>query len=162
MPVFDYKFTVDAPVTAVSNFHHDTRILKKLSPPPIFVQIHRFEPLGEGSEAEFTLWFGPLPLRWLAVHSNVSSSGFTDTQARGPLEFWQHTHRFTAVSPQKTEVHEHIEYRHKPGIAGLLTRILFNKPGLWGLFTARKLLTRWYVGQQLAGAKESSKVASGK
>ena len=63
MPVFDYKFTVDAPATAVSNFHHDTRILKKLSPPPIFVQIHRFEPLGEGSKAEFTLWFGPLPLR---------------------------------------------------------------------------------------------------
>jgi ligand-binding SRPBCC domain-containing protein len=45
MSTFDYKFTVNAPVTAVSNFHHDTRILKKLSPPPIFVQIHRFEPL---------------------------------------------------------------------------------------------------------------------
>lgn len=83
-------------------------------------------------------------------------------QARGPLEFWQHTHRFTAVSPHKTEVHEHIDYRHKPGVAGLLTRILFNKPSLWGLFTARKLLTRYHVGRQLAGAKESSKVASGK
>jgi hypothetical protein len=29
MPVFDYKFTVNAPLTAVSNFHHDTRILKE-------------------------------------------------------------------------------------------------------------------------------------
>lgn len=153
MHVFDYKFTVNAPLTAVADFHHDTRILKKLSPPPIFVQIHRFEPLGEGSEAEFTLWFGPLPLRWLAIHSNVSRHGFTDTQARGPLEHWQHTHRFTAVSPHQTEVQEHIEYRHKPGLGGLLTRLLFNKPGLWGLFTARKLLTRWYVRREVGQAR---------
>ncbi|WP_420627877.1 SRPBCC family protein [Candidatus Leptofilum sp.] len=150
MPVFDYKFTVDAPVTAVSNFHHDARILKKLSPPPIFVQIHHFEPLDEGSEAQFTLWLGPLPLRWLAVHSNVSPNGFTDMQIKGPLAHWQHTHRFTAVSLNKTEVHEHIQYSHKPGLVGLLTRILFNKPGLWGLFTIRKLLTRWHVRQLLS------------
>ncbi|MAU00935.1 MAG: cyclase [Anaerolineaceae bacterium] len=148
MPVFNFKFTVDAPVTAVSHFHHDTRILKKLSPPPIFVQIHRFEPLGEGSEAEFTLWFGPLPLRWLAIHSDVSVNGFTDTQARGPLKHWQHTHRFTAVSPQTTQVHEQIEYSHKPGLPGLLSRLLFNKAGLYGLFTARQWLTRWHVRQQ--------------
>lgn len=148
MPTFDFNFTVDAPVSAVSNFHHDTRILKKLSPPPIFVQIHRFEPLGDGSEAEFTLWFGPLPLRWSAIHSNVSPYGFTDTQAKGPLEDWQHTHTFTAVSPEVTQVHEHIEYNHKPGLSGILTRLLFNKIGLYFLFTARKWLTRWYLRQQ--------------
>jgi ligand-binding SRPBCC domain-containing protein len=153
MPIFDYKFTVAAPLTAVANFHHDTRILKKLSPPPIFVQIHRFEPLGEGSEAEFTLWFGPMPLRWLAVHSDVSGNGFTDTQASGPLGFWQHTHRFTALSPHQTKVHEHIEYRYKSGLSGLLTRILFNKLGLWGLFIARKLLTRWHVRREVAQAR---------
>ena len=145
MPTFDYKFTVNAPITAVSQFHQDTRILKKLSPPPIFVQIHRFEPLAEASEAEFTLWFGPLPLRWLAVHSNVSTNGFIDTQAKGPLKFWQHTHRFTAVSPQTTEVHEHIEYSHQASWRGLFTRLLFSKPGLYTLFTARKLLTRWHI-----------------
>lgn len=157
MPVFDFEFTVDAPVTAVSHFHHDTRILKKLSPPPIFVHIHRFEPLNEGSEAEFTLWFGPLPLRWLAVHSDVSLNGFTDTQARGPLKYWQHTHQFTAVSSTTTQVHEHIEYRHKPGLPGLLTRLLFNKAGLFALFTARKWLTRWYVGQKQKESAASPK-----
>lgn len=154
MPTFDFKFIVNAPVTAVSNFHNDTRILKKLSPPPIFVQIHQFEPLGEGSKAEFTLWFGPLPLRWLAIHSSVSANGFTDTQASGPLAHWRHTHRFTAVSPHQTEIHEHIEFNHKSGLSGLLTRILFNKAGLWGLFTARKLLTRWHVGQQQTAVRQ--------
>lgn len=149
MQTFDFRFKVAAPVTAVSAFHHDTRILKKLSPPPIFVQIHHFEPLGEGSEAAFTLWFGPLPIRWLAIHSNVSEHGFTDTQKRGPMRAWAHTHRFIALSPAETEVHEHIKYAHLSGWRGLLTRILFNKAGLYGLFTARKLLTRWHVGRAL-------------
>ena len=32
MPVFDYSFTVDAPLEAVRDFHHDTSALKKLTP----------------------------------------------------------------------------------------------------------------------------------
>ncbi|MCB8981681.1 MAG: hypothetical protein H6657_30095 [Ardenticatenaceae bacterium] len=150
MPTFDYKFTVNAPQTAVANFHHDTRILKKLTPPPIFVQVHHFEPLGDGSEAEFTLWFGPLPVRWRAIHSDVSGHGFTDTQASGPLRHWQHTHRFTAVSPHTTQVHEHVEYSHYSGRRGLLSRLLFNQPGLYLLFTARKWLTRYHIKKQPA------------
>jgi ligand-binding SRPBCC domain-containing protein len=145
MPTFDYTFTVNAPLTAVSEFHNDTRILKKLTPPPIFVQIHQFEPLAESSVAEFTLWFGPLPLRWQAVHSDVGPHGFTDTQAKGPLRYWQHTHRFTAVSDTTTQIHEHIEYDYGDGLWGLFTRLLFNKPGLYALFTGRKFLTRWYL-----------------
>lgn len=148
MPTFDYIFTVDAPLQAVSDFHHDTSVLKTLTPPPIFAQVHKFEPLGEGSTAEFTLWFGPLPLRWRAVHSNVSVNGFTDTQVSGPLKSWEHTHRFTAVSPTTTRVHEHIAYSHHPGLKGVLTRLLFAKPGLTFLFTARKFITRWHLSRQ--------------
>ncbi|MEM7110894.1 MAG: hypothetical protein AAF614_00570 [Chloroflexota bacterium] len=148
MQIFDYKFTVAAPITAVSDFHHDTRILKKLSPPPIFVQIHSFEPLAEGSEAEFTLWFGPIPICWQAIHTDVSQQGFTDSQGRGPMASWQHTHRFQAISANETEVHEHIEYAHKAGWRGWLTRLMFNNLGLYGLFTARKFLTRWHVSRK--------------
>ncbi len=145
MPVFDYQFIVQAPVTAVRSFHQDTRILRKLSPPPIFAQIHEFEPLAEGSRAEFTLWFGPIPVRWTAVHHHVSESGFTDRQVSGPLKFWEHTHHFTAVNASTTRVREHIKYEHQTGWPGLLSRLFFNKPGLTMLFTARKLLTRYHI-----------------
>lgn len=148
MQTFDFQFTVAAPVTAVRQFHQDTRILKKLSPPPIFVKIHEFEPLAEGSKAEFTLWFGPLPMRWSVIHHHVSENGFTDRQVSGPLKFWEHTHRFTAVNAHTTRVREHIKYEHHKGKRGLLSRVLFNKPGLTLLFTARKLLTRHYVKKQ--------------
>jgi ligand-binding SRPBCC domain-containing protein len=142
MPDFQYAFTVDAPQSAVAKFHEDTSALRKLSPPPIFAQLHNIEPLAEGSVSEFTLWFGPFPARWRAVHSGVSASGFTDTQEAGPLQSWQHQHQFVAIDENRTEVRESIEYEHPAGFRGLLTRLVFSKPGLWGLFTYRKLATR--------------------
>jgi len=144
MPVFEYEFTVRAPLAAVAQFHHDTRALKRLSPPPLFVQLQRVEPLAEGSVAEFTLWFGPLPLRWQAVHSNVDVlHGFTDVQTRGPLQRWRHTHRFEAVDETATtRVVEYIEYEHADGWPGVLTRLLFSEPGLRFLFAYRSWVTR--------------------
>jgi ligand-binding SRPBCC domain-containing protein len=148
MPVFDYSFTVDAPLEAVRDFHHDTSALKKLTPPPTIVQLHSIEPLGEGSVSRFTLWVGPLPLKWKAVHRNVSDRGFTDVQAEGPAAKWEHTHTFVPVSAGVTEIREHIEYEHKRGFWGLVTRALFSWPNLWFMFTYRKLATRWALRHQ--------------
>jgi len=142
MPVFNYTFTVNAPKATVAAFHHDTSVLKKLTPPPIFVQIHNYEPLAENSIAQFTLWFGPIPIHWKAIHTNIDESGFTDTQARGPLKSWQHTHRFSELAAEITLVSEHIEYEYEPRLRGLLGRILFSRPALYLLFTARKAITR--------------------
>ncbi|NDJ55262.1 MAG: hypothetical protein GYB68_19495 [Chloroflexi bacterium] len=142
MPIFDYSFTVDAPLKAVRDFHHDTSVLKKLTPPPIIMQLHEFEPLGEGSIARFTMWLGPIPLRFKAVHSDVSINGFTDTLLTSPLAAWQHTHRFVAIDEQSTSVQEHIEYEHNKGLVGLFTRLMFSPIGLRFLFFYRSLVTR--------------------
>jgi len=139
---FDYTFTVRAPLSRVSAFHHDTRALRQLTPPPIVVQMHDVEPLGEGSRSEFTLWFGPLPVRWVAVHSDVGKGGFTDRQASGPMRHWVHTHRFTAEEDGVTRISEHVEYAHHPGWRGLLSRLLFSRPALWLLFSYRRFATR--------------------
>ena len=141
MPTFNYQFTVPAPIMAVHDFHHETTVLKQLMPLPLFVQLHRFDPLGEGAVADLTIWFGPLPVRWQAVHSQVGLNGFTDTQTIGPLARWQHQHHFTALNSRITQVEEHIEYEHPAG--AWLSRLLFNRPGLTILFTYRQLVTRW-------------------
>lgn len=44
MPVFDFQFTVRAPLTAVRDFHRDTSALRRLTPPPTIVQLHAIEP----------------------------------------------------------------------------------------------------------------------
>ncbi len=142
MPTFDYAFVVDAPLAAVSAFHQSTDILKRLTPPPMFAQIHDFGEMREGMVARFTLWLGPIPLRWQARHVDVGPNGFTDVQERGPLAAWRHTHHFSAESPTRTRIHEHIEYTHRPGLPGLFTRLIFGRIGLHALFTYRQLVTR--------------------
>jgi len=68
METFTITFQVKTPIQAVAEFHSSTNALKKLTPFPVIVQIHQLEPLGEGSMAEFTMWFGPFPVRWVAQH----------------------------------------------------------------------------------------------
>jgi len=145
MPVFDYSFTVPAPLQAVRDFHRDTSALRRLTPPPTIVQLISIEPLAEGSVSRFVLWVGPLPLRWTAVHRDVTEQGFTDVLAAGPAAAWAHTHRFTPLSSNLTRIDEHVEFQHKSGLWGLVTRLLFSWPNLYFMFTYRKLATRWFL-----------------
>ncbi len=146
MAIFNITFSVNAPLSAVAAFHRGTEALKQLTPPPIIVQLHRVEPLAEGSRSEFTLWFGPCPVRWIALHSQVDGlHGFTDTQVAGPMAAWQHTHYFEAVNDGATRISEHIEYAYPSGWRGLWARLLFNPLGLRLMFAYRAWMTRRLV-----------------
>ena len=118
---YTHKFTVQAPLAAVAAFHQDSRALRMLTPPPLWVQFHRVDPLAEGSVADFSMWFGPVPVRWTAVHSDVTANGFVDTQQRGPFRAWQHRHSFQPVSEAATEIIDEIEA--EPG--NLISRIMW-------------------------------------
>lgn len=157
MNQFTTSFTIPAPLSAVTAFHQDTRVLKKLTPPPLFVQIHEFGEMQEGMVAKFTMWFGPVPVYWEAVHTNISENGFTDTQVIGPLKSWQHTHHFTAKGENQTHIHEAIVYEHPASWRGLLTRLFFSKPGLHFLFLYRKWVTRRNVKAYLSSPPISLK-----
>jgi ligand-binding SRPBCC domain-containing protein len=149
--VFDHSFIVNAPLAAVAAFHRDAGVLPRLTPPPIGVQLHRVDPLAEGAIAAFTLWFGPLPVRWVAVHSQVDPlRGFTDTQRSGPLKFWRHTHTFEGLDGSTTRVSEHVEFEYHAGWRGWLSRLLYNWPALEFLFAYRAWVTRRAVGARLA------------
>lgn len=142
MPVFETSSVIGMPVNQVAAFHHDPQALKRLSPPPIFVQIHSIEPLSEGSISDFTLWFGPLPVRWIAEHSQVNDqSGFTDTQVKGPMRTWQHTHFWQRINDHQTLLKDHIQYEHHNGWRGLFTRLLFAPPLLRIMFSYRHFVT---------------------
>jgi len=140
---FDFRFVVDAPLARVAEFHRDSQVLPRLTPPPIWVRLHRFDPLADGARLEMTMWFGPVPVRWTAVHDAVDPlHGFRDTAEQSPLRWWRHTHRFVELSPTQAEVHEHIEYDHHPGLRGWLSRVVFSRPGLWFLFMYRSWVTK--------------------
>lgn len=143
MPFVQDRYTVPAPVNAVAAFHHSTEALPKLTPPPIIVQLHRVEPLAEGSISEFTLWFGPIPLRWKAIHNQVDpAAGFVDTQVAGPMAAWRHRHAWRALETGETEILERIEFDHKPGPSGWFTRVLFAPPLLRIMLAYRRYVIR--------------------
>lgn len=113
-----------------------------LTPPPIFIQVHadRRVSLTEG-DLDFTLWFGPLPLRWLARHEPLEGPGFAEWQVKGPMAYWRHEHMFREL-PEGVELHDRVTLAHKPGLPGLLTRLMFDGIPLRILFLYRHWRTR--------------------
>ena len=149
MPIFTYQFTVPATLERVAGFHRNPLALRKLSPPPVIVQFRQMEPLAEGSISEFTMWFGPLPVRWKARHVEVDPlRGFTDIQVSGPFQRWQHTHRFSRVERQICRVSEHVAYEHRPGWRGWFTRLLFSQLALRYMFAYRAWMIRRSLAQE--------------
>jgi ligand-binding SRPBCC domain-containing protein len=138
---FHRSFRVSAPLDAVRRFHQNPTALKRLNPPPLLVRFHRHEPLAEGSISEFTLWLGPVPVRWTSRHFAVGLEGFTDEQLRGPFRRWVHRHQYRALSEHETRVEDEIdaELRMDPWF-GPLGLILWL--GLPILFAYRAWATR--------------------
>jgi ligand-binding SRPBCC domain-containing protein len=146
MKVFNSSFEVRAPLETVAEFYHDARVLRQLSPPPMIVQLHRVDPLGEGSIVDMTLWLGPIPIHWVAEHRQVDRrSGFLDIQSEGPMKVWRHRHSYGALDPRLTWIRDEIEFEHHSGWRGLFAGLLFNPLGLRFLFFYRALVTRFIV-----------------
>jgi ligand-binding SRPBCC domain-containing protein len=107
---FKHRFHVQAPLARVAEFHAQPASMAAITPPPMIVRIHGApERLGSGDEMDFTLWAGPIPLRWVARIENASPEGFTDRQVRGPFASWRHDHGFVRVSETETDVVDQVE-----------------------------------------------------
>lgn len=102
---YSHRFRVNAPLATVATFHRRSASMASITPPPIFVDVHRASSvLAEGDDMEFTMWMGPLPIHWVARIEEVSPTGFVDRQIVGPFKQWIHRHRFVVVGEGVTEV----------------------------------------------------------
>ena len=141
--VFVKRSVIDTTLEDMMRFHEEPDALAQLTPPPIFMRVRRDDrqSIREG-EIEFTLWFGPLPIRWLARHeAGPTAHSFADRQARGPMAYWRHEHIFQPVAGG-VELTDRITLAHHAGWRGWLTRLLFDGLPLRLLFTYRHLRTR--------------------
>jgi ligand-binding SRPBCC domain-containing protein len=139
---FRHTFQVRTSVSKVAAFHTAAANMKAITPPLIPMRLHRAPvDLSEGDEMSFTMWLGPLPVRWRAEFEDVSASGFVDRQWEGPFQSWQHRHTFLEVGPEITEVVDEVEARLRRhlvwGPAGLVMWL-----GLPFLFAYRGWKTR--------------------
>jgi ligand-binding SRPBCC domain-containing protein len=112
---FLYRFNVQATLASVSDFHRHPSSLSAITPPPAIIRIHKApQELGEGDEMDFTIWLGPLPIRWAARIEGVSSGGFMDRQVSGPFKEWEHRHSFVKIDDRTTQVQDRIRARLRP------------------------------------------------
>lgn len=102
---FHHRFTVAASLEDVAAFHRQSDSMGAITPPPIIVQVHAAPALlAEGDTMDFTLWLGPLPLRWLARIEQVTPISFVDRQVHGPFARWEHHHTFVPLSDQSITI----------------------------------------------------------
>lgn len=140
---FEMTSTIPGTLGAVLRFHEDPRALARLTPPPIVMRLHRDDrrSLSEG-EIEFTLWFGPIPIRWLARHEpGPTPHSFADRQVKGPLAYWRHEHIFREAA-DGVQLTDRITLAHRGGLPGVMTRLAFDGLPLRILFAYRHWRTR--------------------
>lgn len=140
--MYHHRFRVQASLARVAEFHSRADSMPNITPPFIRVKIHRAPAvLVNGDKMDFTMWLGPLPVRWLAQIEEVSPAGFSDRLLRGPFTEWIHRHTFIAVDEHTTEILDEITLQIKPhllwGPVGLGMRL-----GLPVLFAFRAWKTK--------------------
>ncbi|MBD2250301.1 SRPBCC family protein [Nostoc parmelioides] len=108
---FQHTSVINAPPEVVWKFHERPDILQLLTPPWQPVRVVRREGgLEVGAITEFKLFLGPVPLTWLARHTECDKYRlFTDTQISGPFESWIHRHQFEPENG-KTKLIDDVSY----------------------------------------------------
>ncbi|MBC1312915.1 cyclase [Trichormus variabilis PNB] len=108
---FQHTSVINAPPEVVWKFHERPDILQLLTPPWQPVRVVRREGgLEVGAITEFKLFLGPVPLTWLARHTECDKYRlFTDTQISGPFESWIHRHQFQPENG-KTRLIDDVSY----------------------------------------------------
>jgi ligand-binding SRPBCC domain-containing protein len=100
--IFRHRFVVRAPLVGVAEFHRQAETLRAITP-LLRVRLDQAPTrLHQGGELTFSLWFGPLPLRWRARIDALPPTGFVDRQIRGPFQFWEHRHTFVPLGAEAT------------------------------------------------------------
>ena len=141
--LFQKSSHIDATLERLISFHEAPLALASLTPPPIQMRVRRDDrqSLTEG-EIEITLWFGPLPIRWIARHeAGPTPDSFADVQVKGPLAYWRHEHIFRETG-RGVELTDRVAIAHHSGLIGLLTRLAFDGIALRLLFAYRHWRTR--------------------
>ncbi len=124
MPTFEKTSVIDASVDELFAYHEAPLAFARLTPPweeaEVIAPLAR---LADGERAVIRVGVGPLRIRWVARHENVTRPGegadgvcgFDDVMEAGPATTWRHEHRFEPISPTKVRLRDRITWTAPPG-----------------------------------------------
>ncbi|MEB3299690.1 MAG: TIGR01777 family oxidoreductase [Candidatus Sericytochromatia bacterium] len=116
-----FESTLEAPASAVWDWHVRPGAFLRLNPPFDPARIVEGGLVAEGSRAKLQMQAGPIPVEWVAEHRRVVPGvGFDDVQIRGPFASWEHQHRVLPVDGQSSRLVDHLSYELPLGGLGEL------------------------------------------
>ena len=134
----EFRSLIPTTLETIWRFHEQQAALNMLTPPPLIVNIVNDQrtSLTEGF-VDFVLWFGPVPVRWLACHEpGPTPISFIDRMIDGPMAAWEHQHIFREVA-DSIELIDRVTLTHKAGWRGWISRLIFGGLALRILFWYR-------------------------
>jgi ligand-binding SRPBCC domain-containing protein len=113
---FELAETIPLPVAEVWEAHEDVRFLERIIPP--FPLVHLKEPnpawgLGSDLTLRFELFGAGVDWKVKITHWDPPVC-FKDEQVSGPFHFWEHTHRFMAITAQSTRIVDLVQFELNP------------------------------------------------
>ena len=147
--LFVKESRVAAPPSEVFAFHERPGALQSLTPPWERVEvIEGGISIQPGSRVVLRTWLGPVPLLWVAEHTEYESPRlFADRQVRGPFASWYHRHRFFDDGGGGTVLRDEVEFTLPLGWLGRRLGGRFLRRKLQRLFDYRHDVTRRMVEQ---------------
>lgn len=120
LKLFVRESTIAATPEEVFRFHERPDAFQTLMPPWEPLQIVRAAgSLEPGAQAVLRGWMGPLPVEWVATHTEYDPPRmFADRQDVGPFAWWLHRHLCRADGQGGTVLRDEIEYALPLGLVG--------------------------------------------
>jgi uncharacterized protein len=109
---FIHSSTVARSCEEAFRWHEREGALERLTPPWAPVEIvERRGDIHDGDRTVLEVGPGPLSRRWVAEHRDYrEGSQFRDIQVEGPLEHWEHTHRFEPEDAGGCRLEDRIDF----------------------------------------------------
>jgi ligand-binding SRPBCC domain-containing protein len=111
---------IDAPAERVFAFHESQGAFDRLVPPWEWIKVvEGGGSLRPGSRVVLETRVGPIPLRWVAEHTEYEAGRmFADRQVSGPFARWYHRHWFEDDGQGGTLLRDEVEYEPPLGPLG--------------------------------------------
>ncbi len=144
MYALETRVEVDAPIERVFDFFARPENLGALTPAGMSWDVQRAPGhIEEGSELEYSIRVGPVPMRWKArIAEWHPDEGFVDAQIGGPYKSWWHEHRFQRSADDRTVVTDRVLYAPPWGMVGRVAHRAFVRRQLEDIFGFRDAAIR--------------------
>jgi ligand-binding SRPBCC domain-containing protein len=138
---------INAPPAVVFAFHESPGALQRLTPPWERLTVESGgTSIHVGSRVVLVMKLGPIPLRWVAEHTEYSPPHlFADRQVSGPFASWNHRHEFLDDGQGGTILRDVVDFEPPLGAIGRFFGSSFVNSKLSKMFDFRHEMTRKIV-----------------